>query len=213
MPLALKLTVSKAEPVHRGQEHFWRVIRTLGVDGRPFTASNIAAVSSEPHAGTITTWLRRLSKAGVLSKNGRVANAATGRLEACWRLLQNPEQAPIVSRDGSAFRPRSARQQMWNVMRGPSGRTGFTWRDLVAYASTDDLVIRPNSAKSYIQELKQGGYFIQLDPGGPNRPALWRLRPAMNSGPLPPMVMRAKLVFDQNRRRVAGEVVAEEERP
>jgi hypothetical protein len=40
-----------------------------------------------------------------------------------------------------------------------------------------------------------------------------RLKPSMNSGPRPPMILRAKLVFDQNRHRLVGDIMAEEEHP
>lgn len=210
MPVALRLTVEKAERLYRGQEHFWRVARALGADGKTFTASAIATVSAEPHIGTITTWLRRLWKAGVVMKEGRVTSSSSGRNETVWRLGQSPETLPIIGRDGTVRRPRSVRQQMWNVMRGPSGRGGFSYADLVAYGSTDDLPVKPITAKSYIQELKRGGYLMQLHPGGPGTPAVWRLRPAMNTGPKPPMILTAKVIYDQNRSRVMGETIADE---
>lgn len=213
MPLALRLTIDRAEPLRRGQDHFWRVARTLGADGRAFTASAIAALSDEPHVGTISTWLRRLARAGFVARVGRQRSTASPQTEQAWALASSPDVLPVISRDGTVSRPRSARQQMWNVMRGPAGRNGWTYLDLLQFGSTEDLPIRPNTAKSYIQELKRGGYLLQLDPGGPGRPALWRLRPAMNTGPLPPMILTAKLVYDQNRGRVFGEALAEEERP
>lgn len=212
MPLVLKLTVGKTDPVLRGQDHLWRVIRTLGADERNFTAAQVAAVSQEPHIGTVTSFFRRLALAGFLSKVGSLRSASHGRLEQLYRLDRNPEETPIVSADGTTQRPRSARQQMWNIMRGAAGRGGFSYLDLVALASTEDVVVEANTAKSFIQELK-GAYLVQLDRGGAGRPAIWRLRPAMNTGPLPPMTLRAKVVFDQNRQRVVGDVLAEEETP
>jgi hypothetical protein len=210
MALALRLTVSKAEPLRRGQEHFWRVARTLGADRRTFTAAQIAELSDEPHIGTIVSWLRRLEKAGIIAASGRQPSPSSSRRETAWSLLRSPETLPVISRDGSTTRPRTARQQMWNVMRGPAGRTGFTYGDLVTFGSTDDLSIGANTAKSFIQEMRQGGYLIQLDRGGPGRPAIWRLRPAMNSGPLPPMTLTGRVIYDQNRGRLSGEVVAHE---
>lgn len=210
--MALRLTIGKAEPLLRGEAHFWRVARTLGAEGRSFTAAQIAELSAEPHFGTITTWLRRLESAGIAARKG-TGRAASGRPEALWRLVQSPETLPVIGHDGRIARPRSVRQQIWNTMRGPACRDGFTYRDLVAYGSTDDLAVKPVTAKSYIQELKRGGYLLQLDAGGPGRPALWRLRPAMNTGPLPPLILTAKLVYDQNRGRVVGETIAEETRP
>lgn len=210
MAIELKLTVSGTEKLLRGQEHFWKVIRVLGADGRVFTAAAVAECSQEPHSGTITTFLRRLWKAGFVAKDGQKTGRA-GKIETCWMLMRSPEQLPVIGRDGVVARPRSAQQQMWNIMRSPAGRTGFTYRDLVALGSTDDLAIADNTAKSFIQQISRAGYLQKLDAGGPGRPARWRLRPAMNSGPLPPKLLRAKLVYDQNRERIAGDVIAEED--
>ncbi|UVK45344.1 hypothetical protein BPNPMPFG_000871 [Mesorhizobium sp. AR07] len=209
MALVLKLTVTKAEPVLRGQEHVWRVIRTLGADDRHFSAGQVVSVSQEPHFGAVTTFLRRLMLAGFVERveAGRSTN---GRLENRYRLLRSPEQTPRVSRDGAIERPTSARQQMWNIMRGAAGRSGFTYLDLMVLASTEHVPIAANTAKSFIQEIK-AAYLLQIDHGGPGRPATWRLRPARNTGPLPPMVLRAKIVFDQNTAGIAGDVIAEEE--
>ncbi|QDY99087.1 hypothetical protein FQ775_01145 [Nitratireductor mangrovi] len=211
MPTDLKLVVSGVEPLLRGQDHFWKVIRTLGADGRTFSASAVSACSQEPHTGTITTFLRRLHLAGIVADTGERQKAANGRQETLWQLAKSPEATPIVSRDGTQTRQRSAQQQMWNIMRGTAGRAGFTYRDLIALGSTDDLEIADNTAKSFIQQLSRAGYLQKLDAGGPGRPARWRLRPAMNSGPLPPKLLRAKLVYDQNRERVTGDVIAEED--
>ncbi|MBN9236100.1 MULTISPECIES: hypothetical protein [Phyllobacteriaceae] len=212
MPPALKLTVAKAELLYRGRDHFWRVIRALGADGRRFTAAEVRGACDEPQRGTIPTLLRRLQRDGFVEACGERRSAA-GKLEKEWRLIKAPKAAPTVSRDGRRRRPSTAQQQMWNVMRGPLARAGFSFADLVAYGSTDDLTVPAVTARSYIGALSKAGYLLRLDPGGPGRPALWRLRPSMNSGPLPPMVLRAKLVFDQNRHRVAGEVLAEEVAP
>lgn len=212
MVAVLKLTVDKVEPLLRGQEHFWKVARTLGDGGRAFTGPQIASLSEEPHISTVTTFLRRLESAGFVEKAG--ADKRPGAKRATlWRLLRSPEKLPPMDRDGNVRRPRSVRQQIWNVIRGPAGKQGFTVHDLVAWGSTDDLPIKLWTAKSYVQDLRRGGYLIQLDPGGPQRPAVWRLKPSMNSGPLPPLVLQAKLVFDQNRSRLTGDVLAEEVQP
>jgi hypothetical protein len=211
MGIVLKLTVGKAEPMLRGQDHFWRVMRALGADGRAFSASQVAALSAERGVDTICTYVRRLSEAGYVEALGK-KKTGRGRPEQTYRLLKTPETAPAVTKPGTPpKRPTSAQQAMWNTMRGPMSKAGFTAHDLVAYGSTDDLRIATATAKRYIAALRKAGYFIIIDPGGPNRPSIQRLRPAMNSGPRPPMILTAKLVFDQNRERVAGEVIAEEE--
>jgi len=211
MAVALRLTIGKAEPLLRGQEHFWRCIRVLGRDGNAFSASGLRAMTDEPRIETVTTYLRRLTSAGVLRIEGVAFNAANRRHERCYVLVRDQETPPAITKEGRlAARQTSAQQAMWNVMRGPMARQGFTFADLVAWGSTETVAIGEWTAKSFIQALNRAGYLLQLDPGGPRKKALWRLRPAMNTGPKPPMLMTAKLVYDQNRGRVAGPLIAEE---
>ena len=80
MPPAPKLTVAKAEPLYRGRDHFWRVIRALGADGRCFTAAEVRGVCDEPQRGTIPTLLRRLERDGFVEACGERRSAA-GKLE------------------------------------------------------------------------------------------------------------------------------------
>lgn len=212
MVVALRLTVGRAEPLLRGQEHFWRCIRVLGRDGNAFSASALRAMSDEPRIETVTTYLRRLTTAGLLRVEGTARNATTRKHERLYVLVREQDEPPVLTKDGGlAPRQTSAQQAMWNVMRGPLGRQGFTFADLVAWGSTEDVSIKEWTAKSFIQALSAAGYLLQLDPGGPRRRAVWRLRPAMNSGPKPPMILVAKLVYDQNRGKVAGPVIAQED--
>ncbi len=211
MGIVLKLTVDKAEPVLRGQEHFWRVIRTLGVDGRRFSLSDIASVSQEPHSATIASYLRRMVSAGFLEQDGREYRAASQKTERLYRLKKAPVETPRFTRNGVARPRRTAQQQMWNVMRGPIGRNGFTYCDLVSFGSTDDLTIPSVTAKSYISQLRRAGYLLPVNPGGPGVPAIWRLKPSRNTGPKPPMILRAKMVFDQNQHVLMGDLIAEED--
>ncbi|MDJ1463430.1 hypothetical protein [Nitratireductor sp. GZWM139] len=211
MGIVLKLTVGRTEPVLRGEDHFWRVIRTLGANNNLFTVSDIAAVSQEPHSGTIASYLRRLHLAGIVVRDGKRRRAEGGKLEHIYRLLNAPTDAPCVDKAGNARPRRTAQQQMWNVMRGPIGRSGFSYCDLVSFGSTDDLPIHSVAAKSYIARLKRAGYLLPVDPGGPGVPAVWRLKPSRNTGPKPPMILRAKMVFDQNRHVLMGDLIAEED--
>ncbi|WP_048646574.1 hypothetical protein [Nitratireductor soli] len=214
MGIVLRLTVDKTEPIFRGQDHFWRCIRVLGRADASFTASAIRAMSDEPHRGTVATYLRRLCRAGILRPEGSAKNAFTERREVSFVLVRDQEAPPVVTNDGRiGSRQVSCQQAMWNVVRGPLTRGGFTSDDLVTYGSTEEKPIARATAKRFVQALRQGNYLIKLDPGGPGKLAVWRLRPSMNTGPKPPMVLTAKLVYDQNRGRVLGETIAEEELP
>lgn len=122
---------------------------------------------------------------------------------------------PLPGEDGAAVAPSArdaARQQMWNVMRGPMGRDGFDLRDLLAWGSTAAVGIAEAEARSFVRALLRGGYLFVGQPGKSGRPARWRLRPKMNSGPKPPMCFRARMIFDPNLGQVVGETVAEEDR-
>jgi hypothetical protein len=103
-------------------------------------------------------------------------------------------------------------QAMWNVARGPMGRGGFSARDLAAWGSTEAAPVKLDDARRFVEALKRGGYLQQIEAGKRGRPARWRLRPAMNTGPKPPMRFRVQLVFDPNTGCVVGETVATEDR-
>jgi hypothetical protein len=212
MSLVLKLSVSSAAILKRGQDHYWRVIREIGANGRTFSASDVLDLSNEPQRGTLNDFLRRLEKAGYIEAAGlQETNGPKATPAKLWRLLKSPARRPSLDREGRATRARASQQQMWNFMRGPMARSGFTCRDLAAYASTDEVPVPLQTAKSFVKTLNGAGYLTAADRG--RNGSRWRLKPSMNTGPLPPMILRAKLVFDQNRHSVMGETLAEEVQP
>lgn len=213
MAVVLKLSVSKATPLLRGQDHYWRVMRAMDAAGGSFTVSQVRAVSDDRDTAAIRAFVQRLVKGGIAEDTGQLAGTPIGRDERIYRLLRRPDATPVLSRDGAVMRSSSGQQQMWNVMRGPLARGGFTAADLVTYGSTEHMPVPLASAKTYIQNLHRGGYLVQLDPGGPGRLATWRLKPSRNTGPAAPKVLQAKLVWDANAERLAGEIIAEEIAP
>lgn len=200
MGMALRLRVDRAEVVLRGQDHFWRVMRAIQAAGLPITAREVALRSNEGKRSDIPAYLSRLARAGFVERTGRGA----------YRIARQQTRTPRLSRDG---RQTSRQQDMWNVMRGPLAREGFTARDLMVWGSTDETPIALETAKAFIQRLSAAGYLLQLAPGKAFKLSLWRLRPSMNTGPLPPRILHTRVVWDQNRNALMGEVLAEEERP
>ena len=49
--------------------------------------------------------------------------------------------------------------------------------------------------------------------GGPGRECRWRLKGSADTGPKPPMILRSKMVYDQNVGVIVGEPLAEEDHP
>ena len=123
------------------------------------------------------------------------------------RVLETAETKPRRATE----KPVTPRQLMWNVMRGPTGRNGFSAADLVRFGSTDTSPVTLRAAKTYIRNLADAGYLHAFEPHGTKAPTTWRLKPSMNSGPKPPAILRARIIWDQNRERIIGDVIAAEE--
>ena len=203
-------------PVLRGIEHFWTVIRELDEAG-PWSIHDIDQRSNVSHRSTIADFVRRLVAAGIAVEQAEQRRAASGtrpgpKQAKHYRLQgQPPLRAPRLRRDGTQAAQGRGQQQMWNVMRSPLARDGFTFHDLVLWGSTETIAVSTATAKKYVQHLAGAGYLNLLRQGGPRQPALWRLQPAMNTGPRPPLILTARIVYDQNRM-TAAPFIAEEEK-
>lgn len=199
-------------PVLRGIEHFWKIIRELDTKGA-WTVHDICLRSSV-HQSTIGDYVRRLVAAGIAIDTGETLETAPRTTPAkIYRLGDHkPMRAPRLRRDGTAADQGRGQQQMWNVMRGPLGRDGFTFVDLSLWGSTDDIRVMRETARKYVQHLANAGYLLQVRAGKPGNPTVWRLKPVMNTGPRPPLILTAKIVYDQNKM-TAAPFEAEEAKP
>ncbi|MBN9243414.1 MAG: hypothetical protein J0I98_11525 [Mesorhizobium sp.] len=210
MCIVLKLQVGKAERILRGGAHFWSVMRTLQADHGEFTVSAID-LASNADAGDIRKFVRSLIAAGFVERiDDAVVGPTGGSPIKRYRIVRNQAECPRLAQSHAQG---SGQRNMWNVLRGPLGRDGITARDLSAYASTEALPVPLETAKSYLKLLAAAGYLSCMVEGGPRKLAVWRLRPSMDTGPKPPMILRSKLVYDQNAGKVMGEPLAEEDRP
>ena len=187
----------------RGEDHYWSLMVEKSRDGNSFTVRDIFE-QSNAHMDTIKEFTKRLVKGGFLEKAGTLPN----RAEA-YRVIKVQSVTPRVRRDGTVIEGVSATQGMWNAIRN-TFRTGFTVGDLVRWASTDETKITVRFAKAYVNQLVKAGYLIRLVTDGKAEDLMWRLDPAKNTGPLTPMILRAKIVFDQNRNEVVNAAEAEE---
>lgn len=191
-------------PVLRGIEHFWSVIRDLDQHGA-WSVQDIYLRSNVTHRATVADFVRRLVAGGFAKATGeRVERRGPSQSAPTYKLCGNrPVRAPRLRRDGSLAGQGRGQQQMWNVMRGPLTREGFTYHDLALWGSTDEASVAASSAKKYIEHLATAGYLLQLHPGKAGSAAVWRLKPDMNTGPRPPLILTARIVYDQNRNSAA----------
>lgn len=209
MSIALKVTADKKQPPKRGIEHYWAVMMDYEMRGLTFTVQDIFASSNSARRDDILDFLRRLEKALIIERIGTKEGSRT----VIFRIVERQTATPKVRRDGTVIEGVSKNRAMWNYMRTNAGAQSFTAQDIVAWASTDDTPINIESAKSYIAALARAGYLIELVKGTPGKLGSWRLAPHMNSGPLPPMILRIKAVFDQNRHEIVGSAITEEVQP
>lgn len=175
--------------VPRGPEAWWPAICKLDALGAAWTAAEVVRLTATDRR-PVVDYVARLLAAGIVVRTEGPA----------YRLCRRPVEAPRLERDGTVSPP-TGQQQMWNAIRAL--RT-FTYVELAHAASTDTTLISPATAKSYVHRLGRAGYLAVVSGSKPGTPTTWRLKPTMNTGPLPPLVMKTKFVWDQNRAAVVG---------
>jgi len=200
MPIFLPLAIKKGLPIRRGHDHYWSVIMDIADQGHPITVDGIHARSSADRR-SIATFVRKLEKAGLIKP------LASG---IGYQAVVKQSSAPRLRGDGTVIESQPARRCMWNYMRGPLARSGFSAVDLVNWSQTDETRIVLASANGYVRYLFDAGYLILLKAGKPGSPALYRLDPKMIKGPEAPMILQSKFVYDPNSKEIYGDATAEE---
>jgi hypothetical protein len=95
---------------------------------------------------------------------------------------------------------------MWRALRMLPG--DLNARELAAHASTAAVPVALAAAEHYLGWLYAAGYLIRTRAGkglgkrGQGATARYRLDPVRNTGPRPPMICRAKVVYDPNEDAV-----------
>ncbi|MFW5499619.1 MULTISPECIES: hypothetical protein [unclassified Maridesulfovibrio] len=179
-----------AENAPRGQEHYWQVMQQLDCDAG-FTLDAVYRKTNSSKA-VIKEYMGRLLKAGFLEV---VRSEKEGIITRhFYSIAKRSRFAPKVDRDGKLLPP-SKRDHMWRTMRM---NKNFTIRELVALASTDEVVIKPADAKDYIKHLSHAGYVKNIGKKG----NAFKFLLIQNTGPLPPKIQRIKQVFDPNLNKV-----------
>lgn len=190
--------------IPRGHAGYWQIIRELDRIG-PWSVAT-AAGQTNARREAITDYVSRLCKAGIAERVGAYQGPVTSL--PLYRLLRRPIDYPRLRRDGSESLP-TGQEQMWRAIRALGT---FSYLELAHAASTDDVQVAPAAAKTYVNRLGRAGYLVPVQPGKPRTATIWRLKPSMNTGPLPPLIMRTKLIWDQNTQEVMATDPAREVR-
>ena len=185
--------------VPRGQAGYWTVIRALDEKGS-WTVSEVHDETNEKFRQAVMDYVGRLLKGGFARFVGERRGAHQHPPFAkAYRLEKRPSLAPSLRRDGTLLPP-PAIQRMWNAVRS---LRHFTIDD-VAFAGGSEKAIPKHTAERYIGRLVAAGYLQAIAEGGPGRRAVYRLKPAMNTGPLAPKILQLNVVWDDNRKEAVG---------
>lgn len=195
MSMQLHLTMKKGKMPLRGEDYLWSLMMEHHEAGETFTVADIRLKSSAAEP-TVREFMGRLLRGGLIK------GVPTPPVQS-YRVAMPQAETPRVRKDGSIIESAGAAQCMWNAMR-TAFRNGFDAIDLATFAATDDVPITLSTAQGYIKRLSTAGYLIRLER------KLWRLDPAMNTGPKAPMILKTKLVFDPNKGDIIGAAEAEE---
>lgn len=197
------------KPVHleliggkTARQRVWEAIRRQTV---AFTCYQIAR-QAEADDETVLTYLRALTLAGfveVVEAVQEIGDVQTYRLAR-----DNGVEAPRLTARGKPVQQGRKTEALWRAMRVLSQKGDFCPRDLLAVASTAAEPISFETAKSYVLHLVRAGYLRVTQParrvgiGQGRLSARYRLLPARNTGPRPPMIQRTKAIFDPNLNAV-----------
>ncbi len=175
-----------------GYKAFWAAINCASQKG-VFTVSDIYR-ETKTHRPPVRAYFRRLENAGYLKRVGVGADRAV-----IFEQVRKTRTAPRLREDGTHVIEAKASDQMWRAMQM---MPAFTKHDLVTWASTDDKAIRLFAAADYIKHLKRAGYLQVMGASRPGTAAVYRLKAAMRTGPLAPVIKRIKVVYDRNLKKI-----------
>lgn len=177
-----------------GRDAAWAAIRELGQDGTVFTGADVMK-RGRVNLNMIRDYLPQLVAGGFLSVERRSGYADRFTLVRDWGV-----DTPRFNGRGELVTEPSERERLWQAMKVlPS----FNAAELATMAGAN-----LSHAKSYVLDLKRGGY-LQVVAEGQGRLARYQLPSWRNTGGKPPAVRRDKSIFDLNLGRQVWPEVAE----
>lgn len=186
------------------RQRIWEAIRKA--DG-PFTDNAIWSITDNAeidiNMGAIREYRRALVHAGIVG----VVEESGKFKPGIYRLVKDEGlEAPRVRKDGQRVTQGLAQEQMWRTLRLLTADTNA--RELAAHASTAAIQVAEGAADDYLKVLHHAGYLACTREGhglgfkGLGVQSRYKLKPARNTGPRPPMVCRTRVVYDPNEDKV-----------
>lgn len=194
------------------RQRLWDAIRRLGIDCT--WRRREVCKAANVHDSAAETYLQGLEAAGYIAldridPSERVRGTAKG--VHYYRLVRDAgAEAPRVTRDGKPVTQGLRQEQMWRALRMIKADTNA--RELAAHASSSTAPVSAVAAEDYLRTLQVAGY-LDITREQPAREGgyRYRLKPARNTGPRPPMICRTQAVYDPNEHRVVWQREVTEE--
>ncbi|NVK42139.1 MAG: hypothetical protein HWE39_12940 [Oceanospirillaceae bacterium] len=185
-----------------GQDVIWMAARELN----EFTRDDITMwihrnQYQSVNDKTVRSYLSRLVKGGYIEVSKKIEKSKCATLYQ-YRLIKDCGVfAPKINKNGEKVTQGQGRANLWRTMKILKV---FSWRELVASASTDTVTIAEMEAKRYVSLLHKAGYLTLLTESNWRTAtvAQYRFNQTKNTGPLPPQIQRTKAVFDPNINEV-----------
>lgn len=184
------------------RERVWETLLKLAPqDEIPFTKNDVYfACQPAVTWSIIDGYLLDLTNAGWLA---RINGGPDTQIE--YRIVKRQAEAPRITRAGQKVTQGSGTEAMWRAMKV---LPVFDYIDVAKAATLGDLVVKPGTAKTYVQHLAKAGYLSPVRASKPGVPAKHRL--VKNTGMHAPAITRTKVVFDRNTGEVAPVQTAQE---
>lgn len=177
------------------RERVWEALLQAGADKARFDRLTVQDLCAPVVRWTaVEDYLQALEKAGFIKMVGTLP-ATRGKIaqQRLYVLVKAPGTAPRLCKKGGHVRMGDGNEAMWRAMKVLAV---FDYTDIAKAATLGDVVVRPLTAKTYLNALARAGYLDTLRHAKPGTPARHKL--ANNTGPHAPAVTRLKTVFDRN---------------
>lgn len=174
------------------RERMWAAMKTLV----EFNASEIEDRSHPITRNSVCEYITGLVEAGFVEQllsNGQ-RGGSNKFAAARYKVIKFAAITPTLGRGGVTSSPNIGQLAMWRAMKV---RKVFDACQIATDASQGDTTVSLGTAKTYFKRLHAAGY-LSVHKAAHNGGGLTVYRLAKDTGPLPPAITRAQIVFDRN---------------
>lgn len=182
-----------------GHEELWLAIRSLPQAKRCLSAHDLAT-QAQATTGAAERYLQKLVKAGFADIVGKT----TDQLD-CYAIRRMQVDPVVLDQRGKPSADWERRRAIWRQIRSFGVFTvAQLWMVLREHGQ-----VTLEHVETYIARLVAADFLVILEKMG-RKPEAFQLRPSRNTGPLPPRLCEAQLVYDVNCGQFFGRGLARE---